>query len=120
MDYIEYKLPYRKGIDDLKSLYAFHGASQGDETRTNSIEDYKLGWLVFIFNCELTDEAIAKEIEVRKAWNEEYVKELKEKGQYGEHSYNIMKLQYNPAFDNPNQKPVDFGEIDLWPLTKPK
>ena len=62
---VKYKLKGRYGIDDLKSLYAFHGNSQGDETRTNSIKLYKSSeeWLSFVFDCKLTEEAIFNEIE---------------------------------------------------------
>lgn len=96
-----YKLKIRKGIDDLKSLFAFHGASQGDETRTNSIEAYEQskGWLLFTFDCELTNEAIAAEVEKRKLWNEEYLKQLEKDGTFGEDVEHTINLQHNPAFD---------------------
>ena len=100
---ITYQFKIRKGIDDLKSLFAFHGASQGDETRTNSIEDYEQskGWLNFIFDCAITKEAIAEEVERRRLWNERYVASLKSEGTYGEQiTYNV-NVAFNPLFDTP-------------------
>ena len=75
-----YKITGRKGIDDLKSLYAFVGNSQGDSSASNSIEEYQAakGWMSFVFDCNLTQEAIEEEIQKRKSWNDAYIKELKE------------------------------------------
>lgn len=100
----KYQMKLRRGIDDLKSLFAFHGNSQGDESATNSIVTYvqAKGWLSFTFDCELTEEAIQAEIEVRRKANEEYVRVLKETGKYGE-EYNVqINIQDNPAFDKPH------------------
>lgn len=97
----EYKLKCLKGIDDLKSLYAFVGNSQGDETRTNSIEDYKNseGWLSYQFNVPLTEQDIFKEIEIRNAWNIEYINKLKKTNEYGEEYFISLLMQDNPDFD---------------------
>lgn len=79
-----YSLKRQRGVDDLQSEYAFHGNSQGDTTQTNSIESYKAsqGWLSFEFSCELTNEAIQKEVAIRKEQNKKYVQELKNSGRY--------------------------------------
>lgn len=97
-----YQMPFKKGIDDLQSLFAFRGNSQGDETQTNSIADYiaSEGWLSFNFDCELTDEAIAKEIQSRKEANAAYIAELKATGEYGKTDYLSITVKPDPAFDN--------------------
>lgn len=98
----QYKFKTRKGIDDLKSLYAFSGNSQGDETKTNDIQQYldSKGWLSFNFDCELSSEAILDEIKRREEWNNNYIKELMQKGEYGKEQENILSIEYNPLFDN--------------------
>jgi hypothetical protein len=101
---MEYRIMFRKGIDDLKSLYAFHGNSQGDESRTNSIAEYKAskGWLSFVFDdCELTEEAIKERIQQNHLANEQYIEKLKADGQYGEIDSLRIKVAYNPHFDMP-------------------
>ena len=41
-DLITYNGPtIRLGIDDLKSIYAFYGSSQGDTTQTNDLLEYQ-------------------------------------------------------------------------------
>ena len=98
-----YSLKKKRGVDDLISEYAFHGNSQGDETQTNSIEAYKAsqGWLSFGFTCELTDEAIQKEVAIRKEQNEKYIQELKDSGRYLEEYEISISLAPNPIFDEP-------------------
>jgi hypothetical protein len=117
-----YKFKQRYGIDDLKSLFAFHGNSQGDETRTNSIELYKLseGWLSFVFDCELTEEAIFNEIESRVIYNNNYISKLKESGKYGIEYEVIVNLQENPLLDNnyPIKQPIDSYKMILLDLSK--
>jgi hypothetical protein len=101
---MEYRIMFRKGIDDLKSLYAFHGNSQGDESRTNSIQEYKdsKGWLSFVFDgCELTDEAIKERIKQNHTANTQYIEKLKADGQFGDIESFGITLQYNPHFDAP-------------------
>lgn len=96
-----YKLKIRKGIDDLKSLSAFHGNTQGDDTNTNSIEDYNNsgGYLSFTFDCEMTPEAIAQEIAERKKYNENYITELKEIDEYGKEAEVLLNMEYDDIFD---------------------
>ncbi len=97
----EYKLKGKYGIDDLEGIYAFIGNSQGDTSCSNSVEDYNNsgGWLSFVFNCELTDEAINKEIERRIDNNTKYISQLAQEGKYGEIYENSVKIQENPIFD---------------------
>jgi len=107
-----YKVKYRKGIDDLKSLYAFHGNSQGDESQTNDIQTFldSKGWMSFIFDCEMTEGAILQQAMENHLWNNLYIQELKAKGEYGiEDDYSIH-VQHNPLFDVP--KPL----ISSFPL----
>lgn len=106
----QYKFKRRKGIDDLKSLFAFHGNSQGDETRTNDIQQYldSEGWLSFDFDCELSSKAILDEIKKRKKWNNSYIEELIEKGEYGKEQEHVLSVDYNPLFDNNNNTTLDY------------
>lgn len=97
----EYKIKGRRGIDDLQSIYAFVGNSQGDTSATNDIEVYKAsgGWLSFVFNCELTQEAINLESERRIILNSQYIKELIENYKYGEKYETIIRVEHNSLFD---------------------
>ena len=98
-----YKISGRKGINDLKSLYAFVGNSQGDSSASNSIEEYQAakGWMSFVFDCEFTQEAIEEEIQKRKSWNETYIKELKETGEYGKVYFINVQVELDPIYDAP-------------------
>ena len=97
-----YTFKYRKGIDDLHSLYAFSYEDIGGGSRTNSIEEYlnSGGWLSFNFKCPITEEAIAEEIERRKLWNANYIDELTAKGEYGEEVECYLSMEDNPLFDS--------------------
>jgi len=99
----KYSVSGRKGIDDLKGLHAFVGNSQGDTSASNSIEDFKNsgGWMSFVFDCPMTDEAITKEIENRKQWNDKYIEKLNNESAFGE-TYTIdVELISDPLFDKP-------------------
>ena len=100
-----YKITGRKGINDLKSLYAFVGNSQGDSSASNSIEEYQAakGWMSFVFDCELTQEAIEEEIQKRKSWNDAYIKELKETGEYGKVYFINVQVELDPIYDAPTK-----------------
>ena len=52
-----YKIKGRKGIDDLKPLYAFQSAEQGSNYQTNSISEYEnsKGRLIPIFKDLTSD-----------------------------------------------------------------
>lgn len=101
---VEYKIKGRKGIDDLQGIYAFVGNSQGDTSGTNDIEIYKAseGWMSFVFNCELTQEAINLESERRIILNSQYIKELIEDYKYGEEYEITATCEYNEVFDKPS------------------
>ena len=100
-----YKITGRKGIDDLKSLYAFVGNSQGDSSASNSIEEYQAakGWMSFVFDCNLTQEAIEEEIQNRKSWNDAYIKELKETEEYGKVYFINIQVELDPIYDAPTK-----------------
>ena len=101
----EYKIKCKKGIDDLKSIYAFHGNSQGDDSVSNKLEDYinSKGWMSFGFDCELTQEAIDKESKERAIWNENYINELQKSGEYLKEYEISLKFNHNSDFDNINK-----------------
>lgn len=98
---MEYKIKGRRGIDDLQGIYAFIGNSQGDTSGTNDIEVYKASrsWMSFVFNCELTQGAINKEIEKRIETNSKYISQLINEGKYGEEYESILTIEPNPLFD---------------------
>lgn len=86
----EFSVSIRKGIDDLISWSPYANASD---------------WPVFRPHYELTEEeyvANPKEYEERiKAVNEQYVKQLKDNGTFGElHTTNFMVNEI-PEFDEP-------------------
>lgn len=101
----EYKIKGRRGIDDLQGIYAFVGNSQGDTSGTNDIEVYKAsgGWMSFIFNCELEQNAINAESERRIILNSQYIKELIEDYKYGEEYETIINVEHNSLFDDPQE-----------------
>lgn len=113
----KYTIDGKKGINDLKSIYAFHGNSQGDTSVSNNIEDYKnsKGWMSFHFDCELTEEAIIKESNIRKEWNESYIKELQSNGTYGEVYHLEVSIDNHPLLDDPN-KPLLFYPLESYKL----
>jgi hypothetical protein len=100
-----FTLKCKHGIDDLQSEFAFHGASQGDETRTNDVEVYKdsAGWLINIFkDVDPTDQqAVLNEAAKRKAENIQYIEKLHSENKFGEEYELTLNFQHNPAFDNP-------------------
>lgn len=97
-----YKLEMKKGLDDLKPIYAFRGNSQGDKSATNSINTYKNsgGWMSFIFDCPLEQAAIDKQVEKNRLWNDNYIKELQKEGRYLEEYEISIELVHNPLFDD--------------------
>jgi hypothetical protein len=97
----KYKIKGRRGIDDLQGIYAFIGNSQGDTSGTNDIEVYKAsgGWMSFVFNCELTQEAINKESERIIEANSKYISQLIKEEKYGEEYESILSIEPNPLFD---------------------
>lgn len=109
------KTTHRRGITDLKSIYAFHGASQGDDSEHNDIEVYKSGW--FCVNPLFEDidyldssEVIKRSAEIKKE-NDELVAKLKEEGTYGEEYSNEMNIHFKPIpmFDSPQSTLESYG-----------
>lgn len=102
----KYEIKFKHGIHDLKSEYAFHGNSQGDESVSNSIATYQAsqGWMSFMFDCPMTEEAIAIEVAKNKAWNKEYIQKLKDEGRFGEEYTITMSVQEHPLFDTPKHE----------------
>ena len=97
-----YKIKGRKGIDDLKPLYAFQSAEQGSNYQTNSISEYEnsKGWLIPIFK-DLTQEGIAKQIVENSQWNLIYVTGLLKTNTFGEEYEINMFMQPNELLDSP-------------------
>ena len=117
----EYKIKGRRGIDDLQGVYAFVGNSQGDTSGTNDIEVYKSsgGWVSFVFNCDLEQNAINSESENRKLGNEEYIRILTETGKYTEEYENTISIEENPLFDYVNtDKPTISHSFTILDLSK--
>lgn len=99
----DYSFIKKTGINDLKSLFAFEGNSQGDTSCSNSIEEFiaSKGWMSFMFKCDLTKEAIDEELAQRKLWNDNYIKELKENGTFGEDYCTNVSIELDPLYDSP-------------------
>lgn len=104
----------RRGIDDLNSIYAFHGGSQGDDTRSNDVELYKAsnGWL--ILNRDFKDINYLDQNEVDKRSkeidkeNNLYIKRLKQNKKYGSKLPETnLKLKLVPLYDTPTKKISD-------------
>lgn len=110
----------KKGIDDLLSEYAFIGGSQGDETASNSLEEYNKsdGWLIKCFGEDFvyTQENIDIEVKIRKFKNEKYIKELKADGKYGEEYEIQLSLKDNPLLDKQPvfDKPIPLESYDMY------
>lgn len=99
-------IKHRKGIDDLKGLFAYIGNSQGDTSHSNELNADKAseGWMSFVFDCPQTQEAIDQEVERRKSHNEAYIAELKASGQYGQEYDTKISFVKHPIFDNQEPK----------------
>ncbi len=118
----QYTIKYKHGIHDLKSEYAFHGNSQGDESRSNNIATYLAsgGWMSFMFDCPMTEEAIAIEVAKRKEWNIDYINKLKDEGRFGEEYEIALSIQEHPLFDTPLEgKPLESYKVKFIDLSKP-
>lgn len=107
-----YTFKRKKGIDDLKNIYAFVGNSQGDDSKSNEIRDYisAKGWMSFIFGNEIdktNQEAIYEESQRRILWNTAYVDQLLREGGFGEEYEISIELVHNPIFDDPQLFPSD-------------
>lgn len=114
----KYEIKRKRGIDDLPSIYAFHGSSQGDESRSNEISDYvaSKGWMYNVFTgIDITDQqAIYEERDRRIKANEDYVAKLHAQGKFGEEYTTTLNIQHNAAFDTPstlNTSPIESYKI---------
>lgn len=102
---------FKKGIDDLKSIYAFHSSSQGDESASNSVNEY-LGsgdWKYVpdhFKDIDYTDqEAVNKRSKELAVENEKYIESLKYSDSFGD-SYRVeVTTVAHKEFDKP-EKPI--------------
>lgn len=104
----KYEIKGKKGIDDLWSIYAFSFNDGGGGHYSNDISWYEgsNGWVHYDFgDVEMTDEAIAKESERRRALNEAYINQLYKEGKYGEEYIQYLELEYNPLYDGKQEFP---------------
>lgn len=96
----------RYGIDDLQTIYAWHGNSQGDTSATNNTKEGQAseGWMSFVFSRidQNDQEAINNESKRREKANEEYIKQLKKEGKYGKEYVTTIHVKHNPIFDTPS------------------
>lgn len=107
MELKKYTLTGRYGYDDLKSEYAYRGNSQGDDSGSNDVEANKNNtWMSFRFNCPETQEAVDKEVLIRKEWNKNYINSLKANGKFGL-TYDInCYFTPHPMFDDVPPRPL--------------
>jgi len=122
--FTEYTFTRKYGIDDLKSEYAFHGNSQGDESVSNDVNIFNNsgGWMSYIFkDIPLVQKEIDKEVLRRKKYNKNYIKELKQNGNFGKDYKQILFIQSDPIYDkkeiklikNKSTESYRFNIIDL-------
>lgn len=93
----------QRGIDDLLPVFAFVGNSQGDDSRSNEISDYKSsqGWMSYIFtDTPMEQKAIYAEHLRRQIENINYITKLKEESRFGEGYQISFRLLHNPLFDD--------------------
>lgn len=107
METRKYKIKGKKGIDDLKQIYAFSFNDGGGGSYSNDIEWYKNseGWVQFVFDSSinpLDQEAINAESQKRIQWNSDYIKQLIKEDRFGEEYETIIEMAYNPIFDEPD------------------
>ena len=108
--YAEYKILVNciKGVSDLKSEYAFHGNSQGDDSATNSVEEFIAsgGWKSVSSNFKDIDYLNQSEVDKRsleiRTENQQRILELKRNGEYGKRVENEISLSIKtfPKFDS--------------------
>lgn len=101
----EYKYKGYKGISDLKDLspYGEYGEPAFEGTDYND------------------PKAIGDEVSRRMSANEEYIKELKDSGRYGEEFEVSVMLQNNPLFDDnsyPENRSMESYRMDFIDLSK--
>lgn len=106
----------RLGIDDLLGLSAYVGSwGQGDHYYSNNPNITHPDYVSFVFDCEESQKAINEELEFRKAWNEAYIKQLKESGEYGKEVEGAtITLIPNPRYDFTGMPIVGNISPDSW------
>ena len=110
-EYVTYKISadYTKGISDLESEYAFLGNSQGDDSKTNSVDEFigSGGWKSVSSNFKDIDYLNQSEVDKRaleiRTKNQQRILELKMNGEYGKRVENEIALSIKtfPKFDSP-------------------
>jgi hypothetical protein len=105
----KYTVKRKLGINDLLCEFAFIGNSQGDESVSNEITDYKASqsWMSITKGFEdiiNNQEAIYKESKRRFNANIDYIEKLKAENRYGEEYEINITLNPNLLFDNSNIK----------------
>ena len=103
---------HKLGITDLECEYAFHGNSQGDDSRTSSVEDYLSsgGWKSVSSNFKdinyLDQNEVDKRVLEIRNKNKQRIVSLKEQGEYGKEvdSDITLTLKQCPIFDSPRLK----------------
>ena len=112
-------LTYKHGIDDLKSLFAFRGNSQGDDSGSNDVSlNINNTWMSFGFDCEKTQEAVDREVKIRARWNEDYIEKLKAKGEFGKEYTTSVSFQPHPVFDEIQNKLLQSSSFYILDLSK--
>lgn len=115
-----------KGITDLKSIYAFHGASQGDESQSNNVKTFKQmdGWWHVSFYFKdidyLNQEEVNKRSNEIKLENDKYIQSLKDSVEYGKSDGHIkVTFVENPLLDRPkmNQSVCSYT-YDIYDFSK--
>ena len=109
--YVTYKISadYIKGVSDLESEYAFHGNSQGDDSVTNSVDEFigSGGWKSVSSNFKDIDYLNQKEVDKRvldiRTKNQQRILELKRNGEYGKRVENeiFLSIKTFPKLDSP-------------------
>ena len=110
--YVTYKISadYTKGISDLESEYAFHGNSQGDDSKTNSVDEFigSGGWKSVSSNFKDIDYLNQSEVDKRaleiRTKNQQRILELKRNGEYGKRVENEISLSLVPCYEFDSNK----------------
>ena len=123
-EYVTYKIcsDYIKGISDLESEYAFHGNSQGDDSKTNSVYEFigSGGWKSVSSNFKDIDYLNQKEVDKRvldiRTKNQQRILELKRNGEYGERVENEISLSLIPCSEFDSYK-IHSTTLDSYRMT---
>ena len=106
-NFTEYIGPKRRlGIDDLRSEFAFHGNSQGDDSVSNSVDTFvsQEGWMSASSWYKDIDYLNQDEVDKRvfeiKQFNADRIEQLKLSGDYGKEVEGIHVLvEHDPLYD---------------------